>query len=425
MLNKFSSYVRIIAISVSFITVCSISLNAPAVAASEAVSVQTEFYTLGISSALGDRQYSWVTKYQGEKALVLSSDTGMLQASHVVEVLDSENSSFSPVGNFTYPGDIGDSFRTLDFVNDEQNKDISKLSFYVVVATGTQDQKCRRVQVLKFSSNVKDFAPENPLAMSRVFATKCIPASTTGAYAMHQSGGRLVQIPKNEWRGKTPEFFLSTGDFANIELNAPGSLDVIKSQVGKILRIANNSSKVVASGLRNPQGLALLAFDNKHLLFESEHGPRGGDELNLITKGNFGWPRSTYGTNYVKGGADLSPISEGTLGSSQAPLFAWVPSVAPSQLIQVKGKEFERWWQRSGTKGSDGDILMATLAGKSIQRIRFEKGSVRYVESIPIGERLRSLSQTDSGLVLAGTDSGKVLVIRASSTWDTALADFN
>jgi glucose/arabinose dehydrogenase len=97
-------------------------------------------------------------------------------------------------------------------------------------------------------------------------------------------------------------------------------------------------------GHRNPQGLVISPFDGT--LWESEHGPKGGDELNLIEPGkNYGWPFITFGINYD--GKIISPDT--AMAGMEQPVTYWVPSFAPCGMTFVTGERY---------KNREGDILM-------------------------------------------------------------------
>ncbi len=170
------------------------------------------------------------------------------------------------------------------------------------------------------------------------------------------------------------------------------------SWFGKILRIkpASGDVSIFAYGVRNPQGLLL---DRDGALWETEHGPKGGDELNLLVEGeNYGWPLATLG---VDDNANHWPLSErqGRHDGFAAPVYAWLPSIGVSNLIQARGKP-ERW---------DGDLLISSLIGQSLFRARLEAGRVAYAERIEIGERIRDLVQLENGAILLWTDSGRLV----------------
>ena len=171
---------------------------------------------------------------------------------------------------------------------------------------------------------------------------------------------------------------------------------------GKMLSInvETGVADIVSSGLRNMQGLALTA-DGR--LLSVEHGMRGGDELNLHRQGaNFGWPLETYGTTYSKQpqpGADVVGRQE----RYERPVFAWVPSIAVSNLIVVQG--FHPAW--------DGDLLVATLKDASLRRLRLVDNRVVYDEPIRIGAQVRYVHQHTDGRIVLWTDNQELIFLEA------------
>lgn len=137
------------------------------------------------------------------------------------------------------------------------------------------------------------------------------------------------------------------------------------------------------SGLRTPYGLA-FAPDGR--LWELEHGPRGGDELNLIEPGkNYGWPLVSYGHNY-NGVPIPSPDTRPDLAK---PVIYWVPVIAPGNLMFYNGAKFPQW---------DGSALASGLESKSLTRITFDgKGGARPVERWDIGHRVRDVEEAPDG----------------------------
>ena len=113
-------------------------------------------------------------------------------------------------------------------------------------------------------------------------------------------------------------------------------------------------SSVFCYGNRNPQG---LAFDDNGVLWELEHGPKGGDELNIIEKGkNYGWPVITYGINY--NGTKITDITHKE--GMEQPIWHWTPSIAVCGMKIYMGKEFPSW---------NGDILVTSLKFEYLERI--------------------------------------------------------
>jgi glucose/arabinose dehydrogenase len=153
-------------------------------------------------------------------------------------------------------------------------------------------------------------------------------------------------------------------------------------------------------GHRNPQG---LAFDHqRQILWEIEHGPRGGDEINIIRPGlNYGWPVISYGKEYW-GPFD---VGEESKAGMEQPVKYYVPSIAPGNLIVYQGKAFPKW---------QGDLFTGALAMTHLNRIQLdargkEIKEERLLENL--GERIRSLAISEEGFIYLGTDSGKILRI--------------
>jgi glucose/arabinose dehydrogenase len=167
-------------------------------------------------------------------------------------------------------------------------------------------------------------------------------------------GGRLAFLPDGT-------LLLTTGDGFDYREAAQD----VDSGLGKVLRMNDDGSAaagnpfpgspyVFSYGHRNPQGLAVSAQGD---IWLHEHGPRGGDELNLIEAGiNYGWPAITYGLDYS--GAVISPYSEWP-GMAQPEKY-WVPSIAPSGLSIYEGDLFPEW---------RGDLLLGALVDQEVRRI--------------------------------------------------------
>ena len=143
-------------------------------------------------------------------------------------------------------------------------------------------------------------------------------------------------------------------------------------------------SETWASGVRTPYG---LAFSPSGELWEVEHGPRGGDELNLIEKGkNYGWPLVSYGENY-----DGVPIDKpDTRPDLAKPVLYWVPVIAPGNLMFYRGnKVFPQW---------NGNGFVSGLATKALVRIVFDgHGGAKAVDRWDVGKRIRDVEEAPDG----------------------------
>lgn len=140
-----------------------------------------------------------------------------------------------------------------------------------------------------------------------------------------------------------------------------------------------------ATGLRTPYG---LAFSPDGRLWELEHGPRGGDELNLIEPGkNYGWPLVAYATNY-----NGVPIpGPDTRPELTKPVIYWTPVIAPGNLTFYKGAMFPQW---------DGSALIGGLSTQSLSRVTFDgKGGATPAERWGVGHRIRDVAVAPDGAV--------------------------
>lgn len=163
------------------------------------------------------------------------------------------------------------------------------------------------------------------------------------------------------------------------------------------INIADGRAKMFTMGHRNPEGLFIDEAGN---IWSTEHGPEGGDKLDrLIRGGNYGWPYATYGTDY---GSFTWPLNkpESQWGDYQDPVFAWVPSIAVSNLLVVEKKMFPRW---------RGDLLIGSLKARTLFRARLKNGHVVYIESIYIGSRIRDLIEGHDGRILLWTDNSTLI----------------
>ncbi|GEO20346.1 hypothetical protein CQA01_08800 [Cyclobacterium qasimii] len=159
----------------------------------------------------------------------------------------------------------------------------------------------------------------------------------------------------------------------------------------------SDAKKAIYSyGHRNPQGMAI--HPKTGAVWVNEHGPRGGDEINIVKKGaNFGWPEITYGINY-----DGTMLSEETSKPGmEQPLYYWVPSIAPSGLAFITGSKYPKW---------EGDVLSGSLKFGYLEKLTLENNKVTKREKIIDGlGRIRNVVLGPDGIIYAGID-GKGIV---------------
>lgn len=181
------------------------------------------------------------------------------------------------------------------------------------------------------------------------------------------------------------------------------------TDLGKIVAVdlATKKARVFATGVRNPQGL-LMTRDGR--IFDTEHGPQGGDEINLIRDGaNYGWPLATYGVNYGY------PRRDWPFAKSQAdhegydkPIFAFSPAIGPSNIVEIDPAEFPLW---------KSDLVLGSLRGSTLFHLRVEGDRVRYVEALfsRDGTRFRDVTALNGGFATL-TNDGTLMIFRNAET---------
>ena len=162
----------------------------------------------------------------------------------------------------------------------------------------------------------------------------------------------------------------------------------------------NARPEIFTYGNRNVQGATLQA-DTGHIWIQ-EHGPRGGDELNIVRPGaNFGWPKVTYGIDYT--GLKISDQQQ-ALGISD-PIHYWVPSIAPSGLMAYDGEAFPNW---------RGNLFVGALKFQLLARLELNGDQVVHEERLLSGElgRIRDVRQGPDGLIYLLTDAPNGVLAR-------------
>ena len=260
---------------------------------------------------------------------------------------------------------------------------------FIAYAHGTRDANALRIARATFDG-------EAISGLEVIYDAK--PLKDTG----HHFGGRLV------W-GPDGKIYATIGEGSRYKEKA----QVMSSSFGAVVRINEDGSipddnpdfgedalpELYSKGHRNAQGLAYDA--ERGILWSHEHGPKGGDELNIITPGaNYGWPVASYGIDY--NGAKITPFTE--YEGTQQPFKYWTPAIAPSGLAVYRGDVFADW---------DGDLLVGAMKGGSeaLHRIVMngdkEAGEERYL----VGERIREVRVGPDGAIYVTTKEpvGKVL----------------
>ena len=225
-------------------------------------------------------------------------------------------------------------------------------------------------------------------------------------------GSRIIWLPDGT-------MLLAIGDGGNPPVRLDGDFirkqaQNLNSHLGKVVRLNDDGSipkdnpfatskdaspAIWSYGHRNIQGLAFDPATNR--VWSTEHGARGGDELNLVEVGkNYGWPVVTHSKEYT--GGEIS--QERSRPGMEDPKLVWTPATAPSGLAFYNGDRFEQW---------KGDLFAGGLVTRDVRRIDLDdKGNVLSQQSIDIGQRVRDVRQGPDGLLYILTDESNGELIR-------------
>lgn len=206
---------------------------------------------------------------------------------------------------------------------------------------------------------------------------------------------------------------VSTGERSDLATRPQAQ--ALDSGLGKIVRITKEGQaasgnpsvgqsggrpEIYSYGHRNPQGLAIHPVTGE--LWQGEHGPRGGDEINRIQAGaNYGWPVITYGIEYS--GQTIGAGIQQQQGMEQ-PVYYWDPVVSPSGMTFYTGNRIPEW---------QNNLFISSLSGQHIIRLVIEDNRVVGEERLLAGEgqRFRDITQGSDGALYAITDAGRLYKI--------------
>jgi glucose/arabinose dehydrogenase len=198
------------------------------------------------------------------------------------------------------------------------------------------------------------------------------------------------------------------GGASSLNMNAQN----VKAEWGKVHRMTadgkipadnpilpgnNTATTVFTYGHRNPQGLAFNPFTNE--IWEDEHGPKGGDEINIIRKGkNYGWPLVSYGVNYDGVPVSASPEKDGVENA----IHTWTPSIAPCGMAFITSDKYGAW---------KGNVLVGSLAFTHLTRLQIANNKITKETKMLEGVgRVRNVKQGPDGFVYVSVEGpGRIL----------------
>ena len=274
---------------------------------------------------------------------------------------------------------------------------------YLTYASGTADANRTRIARAKFDGKALQ-------DLRVIFEVSQVKSGT------QHFGSRILWLPDGT-------MLVAIGDGGNPPVQLEGALirkqaQNLRSRLGKIVRLnddgsiprdnpfatnANADPAIWSYGHRNIQG---IAFDpGTKRVWVTEHGARGGDELNLAEAGkNYGWPLVTHSQEYAGGEISQERSRPGMVD----PKVVWTPATAPSGLAFYTGDRFPAW---------RGNLFAGGLVSQDVRRIELDAaGNVRSQEEISIGQRVRDVRQSPDGLLYVLTDESNGKLIRLEPT---------
>jgi glucose/arabinose dehydrogenase len=254
----------------------------------------------------------------------------------------------------------------------------------IAIARATLDEPSKSLQDVKVIYTVQ---PAVPIAQS---------AQQGSRIAVDKDGNLFVTIGDRSSRGpwlKAQDMSTALGKIIHI------TADGTPAHGNPFLNTPGTLPEIWSAGHRNQQG---IAFDASGQLWEVEHGPQGGDELNMIQPGrNYGWPVIVHGIDYTG-----LAIGEGITAKQglEQPQYYWDPVIAPSGMAFYSGKLIPQW---------TGSVLVSALRGQQISRLTLRDGKVVSEEPLFADEntRFRDVRVDREGAVIALTENGKLLRI--------------
>jgi aldose sugar dehydrogenase len=274
---------------------------------------------------------------------------------------------------------------------------------YLTYASGTADANRTRIARARFDGKALQ-------DLRVIFEVSQVKSGT------QHFGSRILWLPDGT-------MLVAIGDGGNPPVQLEGDLirkqaQNLRSRLGKIVRLNDDGSiprdnpfatnvnadpAIWSYGHRNIQG---IAFDpGTKRVWVTEHGARGGDELNLAEAGkNYGWPLVTHSQEYAGGEISQERSRPGMVD----PKVVWTPAAAPSGLAFYTGDRFPAW---------RGNLFAGGLVSQDVRRIEFDAaGNVRSQEEISIGQRVRDVRQSPDGLLYVLTDESNGKLIRLEPT---------
>ena len=270
-----------------------------------------------------------------------------------------------------------------------------------------RSERCTVVRISELDGSQKEIVAGEKLQWKTLFeTTPCLRLERADGlyFGGISGGGRIVQLNDHE-------LLVTVGDH---EFDGTGSTPALSQDMtvsyGKTIVVDVNSgaSRIYSSGHRNPQGLYV---DESGRMWSTEHGPQGGDELNVVEEGkNYGWPLVTYGVDY---GTHAWPLNQtqGDHAGFTKPVYAWVPSIGVSNLTGISKDLFSLW---------KGDLIVGSMVARTLWRLRTaDDNHVLLAEPIPLEYNIRDVAEDKDGRLVLWTNQAVIVFLEPERDVDS------
>lgn len=367
------------------------TLSLPALGLASCATAET-----GESAASGNISIAEMGEFESPWAIEFAPGTDMLfitEKEGVLKVMDTKSGAVATVSGapevaFGGQGGFGD----IAFLDSEAGESVDGRTIYLSWAEMGSDGETRGAVVGRGTlacPTMDDCAVEGlnviwrqtPKVEGRGHYSHRITFSPDEQYMFIASGDRQKQTPAQDMTN-------TLGSIVRLNLDGtPATGNPFADQGGV-------TAEIWSYGHRNILG---MDWDAQGRLWEVEHGPKGGDELNLVAEGaNYGWPTRSYGINY-----NGDPIPDHTEDDGfSKPALHWTPVIAPGDMIFYEGNMFAAW---------AGDLLITGLSTNAIIRVEIDGESATEAGRYDIDGRVRSIDEAPDGAIWVATDEGKVL----------------
>ena len=367
------------------------TLSLPALGLASCATAET-----GESAAPGEISIAEMGEFESPWAIEFAPGTDMLfitEKEGVLKIMDTNSGAVATVSGapevaFGGQGGFGD----IAFLDSEAGDSVDGRTIYLSWAEMGSDGETRGAVVGRGTlacPTMNDCAVEGlnviwrqtPKVEGRGHYSHRITFSPDEQYMFIASGDRQKQTPAQDMTN-------TLGSIVRLNLDGtPAAGNPFADQGGV-------TAEIWSYGHRNILG---MDWDAQGRLWEVEHGPKGGDELNLVAEGaNYGWPTRSYGINY-----NGDPIPDHTEDDGfSKPALHWTPVIAPGDMIFYEGNMFAPW---------AGDLLITGLSTNAIIRVEIDGESATEAGRYDIDGRVRSIDEAPDGAIWVATDEGKVL----------------